>query len=119
MAAKQAIGQLQQQLAQATSEQQAKQIELQIKAKELQQKDAELANKQYEAETKRLDVQAKSQAEQERLRIDAYTAMTAQPLQQSVNPAPVDATPREQQPINITIDGSTAKAQDKQSHATA
>ena len=118
-AAKQAIGQLQQQLAQATSEQQAKQIELQIKAKELQQKDAELANKQYEAETKRLDVQAKSQAEQERLRIDAYTAMTAQPLQQSVNPAPVDATPREQQPINITIDGSTAKAQDKQSHATA
>jgi len=50
-------------------------------------------------------VQSKYATEQERLKIDAYAAMQ-QPLQQSVNPNPVDVTPKEERPINITIDGS-------------
>lgn len=72
--ARQAIGGLQQRLAQAQSDQQAKQIEMQIKAQELAQKDRELELKAYEAETKRFEVRSRQEIEQNRLRVDAFSA---------------------------------------------
>lgn len=102
--ARQAIGQLQQQLAAAQTDQQKAQAELAIKAKdvelkqiELQLKQVELQIKQYEAETKRIDVESGAQIEIARMSKESMPVESPQVQQQ------------EQQPINITIDGSRPK----------
>jgi len=122
--AKQAVAQLQQQLQQATQAAQSKQADMQLKGQEIQIKgqeiaikgqelaikQQELAIKQFDAETKRMEAEAQAQEATGRLQLDAYTAQTAA----QVPAAPIE-TKQEQQPINITIDGSrpvqkTAKA---------